>query len=316
MIASNFKKIKDLIERKYLSDYNVELAQEYMQWFHSKWPGAITSIVFYGSCLNQHTKKETSTPDFFIIAKTYFSFHKKLIHTLLNYVFTPNTYSISDNGLNGKFNVISLRDLRRETSKRAKDIYNLGRLSKRVALIYYGDNDIKNLMLKCFTNAYYTVARKTLYLMKDEFTEESFIESALNISYVGERRVEAADKISRLKTSEDEFYTSIYSSILEDFIDANLLFKKNDKFIFANPKSFIFKLNQFRTKLFIRRSIIRAKLRWPKSIYTFKGWVDTLINKIERTKGIKIELSEKERKYALIYGWKYYFKLKRDKLIK
>ena len=310
------KEITDTITERYLSGYDKDYVRPYVDYFLSKWPDSIEAIVFYGSCLSEGTKKETSTPDFFILTESYGKFHKNLIHSILNAILPPNTYSICSSKLKGKYNVLSIRDFQRETSLRAKDIYNLGRLSKRTALLYTRNDEIKEMMINSFAGAYSTVATKSIFLMPEVFSLDDFIKKCLRISYIGEHRVEADDKISKLLDSERQFYTSIYASILKDLVKLGRLKEGDGIYVQNGTEKFPYKLKRCATKIFLRKSVIRAKLRWPKSIYTFKGWADVLIAKIERAKGIKIKLSEKEKKYPLIYGWKYYFKLKKDKMIK
>jgi len=315
LTKNNLNEVIKLIKDKYLSFFSEELIKDYRKYFTDTHKDSLKAIIFYGSCLNDKTKKKTSTPDFFLIVDNYYSFHKSIIHSALNWILTPNTYSINKNGLKGKYNVLSSKHFNRETSLKAKDIYNLGRLSKRTAIIYHSDESVLKNLIESFANAYYTVAFKTCFL-QNIFSLEDFITQALNISYIGEKRVEADDKISKLKKSETKFYESIYKLILDDFLSSKLLEKKDDIYSLRNAFNLTNRFWKIRTKIFLWKSRIRAKLRWPKSIYTFEGWVDTLLSKIERTKGIKIELTEKERKYPLIYGWKYYFRFKRDKTLK
>jgi len=312
---TNFKKAKELVLKNYLR-YSEDFVKDYREYFLNTFGESLEAVIFYGSCLNVITKKETSTPDFFLIAKSYYAFHKSLMHSTLNRFYTPNTYSLKFDKGRGKYNTISIGDLKREMSPRAKDIYNLGRLSKRTAVIYSRNDKTSDELIEALTSAYYTVADKVKYLAQEPFSFDKFLETALRISYVGEKRVEADDKIERLYKSEKDFYDSMYSLIIEDFISINRIEKLGDNLYKPGASGISLKLAKFKTRFFLKRSVIRAKLRWPKSMYTFKGWVDVLLAKIERTKGIKIELTEKERKYPLIYGWKYYFRLKRDKTIK
>ena len=311
----NFEKVKNIVKQRYLS-FNESFVRDYRNFFLSKWKDSIKAIIFYGSCLNEITKKQTSTPDFFLIPKNYRSFHKDFVHSMLNWFWTPNTYSIREPELRGKFNVISFKDFLRETSPKAKDIYNLGRLTKRTAVIYSMDEETCNSIFEGITEAYYTVAHKILFLLPSSFSLNNFIKTALSISYIGEKRVEADDKIDRLILSEESFYKSVYNCILEDLIQSGKVERTNGDFKIVDSQSLNYKIGMQKTRWFILRSRVRAKLRWPKSLFTFKGWAEVLIAKIERTKGIKIELSEKEKRYPLIYGWKYYFRLKKNKMIK
>jgi hypothetical protein len=309
----NFNEVKSVVRDRYL-----EFSEEPIRILKSRilelWKESIDSIIFYGSCLSTKTSKESSTPDFFIIVPSYRGFYRNVTHTLLNRVLTPNTYSITYEGKKGKYNVISTRDFARETSSQAKDIYNLGRLSKRVGIAYTSNEAMLNKIVTCFANAFYTVAGKIYYLLPAKFTLNDFVKHCLNISYVGERRVEADNKIEKLFLSEEKFYTTVYGLILKDFEETGLVERNGSEYSIRIVQGYA--MQRAKTKLFLTKSRVRAKLRWPKSMFTFKGWVDVLLAKIERTKGIKLELTEKERKYPLIYGWKYYRKLKKQKLIK
>ena len=318
MLINNFQNlsgIEDAVKRRYLQ-YNESFVNAYKNYFLPFSSDSILAIIFYGSCLNDVTKKESSTPDFFLIVKSYGAFHKNSIHSLLNRILTPNTYSINQGELKGKYNVISLKDFQRETSPYAKDIYNLGRLSKRTAIIYSLDNEILNSVIKSIAKAYYTVAEKSFFLVPEKFRMAEFLDSCLRISYIGEKRVEADNKIEKLLKSEEKFYSLIYSLIIEDLILEGALQKNRDDSFTKKIGLLREAFGSLRIKFFLRKSVIRAKMRWPKSIFTFKGWVDVLLAKIERTKGIKLNLTEKERRHPLIYGWKYYFRLKKDKIIK
>lgn len=310
---NNIQKIKGIVREKVLS-YNATIVEKYKEFLLSKWDG-ISSIIFYGSCLNEETRKETSTPDFFIVAKSYRAIHKKAFPSLFNAILTPNTYSIREKGLKGKYNIISMRDLSRETSGKAKDIYNLGRLSKRIAVIHHEDQGSLNTVIDSIASSYYSVADKVIFLVGAEFSLDDFIKAALSISYIGERRVEADDKIQKLYSSERDYYRSIYQLVLADLEASGAIRKENGRFR-SNIGTMANKIGALRTAFFIRKSRIRAKLRWPKSMITFEGWVDTLVEKIERAQGIKLELTEREKKYPLIYCWKYYFRLKKDKKLK
>jgi hypothetical protein len=57
-------------------------------------------------------------------------------------------------------------------------------------------------------------------------------------------------------------------------------------------------------------------VRWFKYMATLDNWTDLLIEKIERTKGVKIELTPLQRRYPYIFGWSHFVKMMRRGMVK
>jgi hypothetical protein len=55
--------------------------------------------------------------------------------------------------------------------------------------------------------------------------------------------------------------------------------------------------------LYFVQSKVRATSRWAKYMFTFEGWLDYIARKIERRAGFKVEVSERERRWPLIFLW-------------
>jgi hypothetical protein len=235
---------------------------------------------------------------------------------LTNWLLPPNIFHLRLGDRDAKYNVISERDLIHATSENARDVYHLGRFSKRIALVWSRDKAAADTVLRAHASAMRSVAQKVYFSMAEKFTLLEFIHHALELSYIGEFRVEAPDKVDRLYRAEKDYYDRAFAQILEEMSQApwNIVVVNST---YQRPIRFFFDMSGGRKlKRFIRKSRIRAKLRWPKSIFTVPNWIDYLLAKIERTHGIKIELTEKERKFVFIYGWKYFFLLKRKKALK
>ena len=71
-----------------------------------------------------------------------------------------------------------------------------------------------------------------------------------------------------------------------------------------------------KTNRLIQRSRRRGIARWPKGILLTDNWVDILLDKVERTHGHRIELTPTERRFVLILGLNYFFRLLREGKIK
>jgi hypothetical protein len=47
----------------------------------------------------------------------------------------------------------------------------------------------------------------------------------------------------------------------------------------------------------------RATLRWGKYVALYDDWLDYVVRKVERRSGVALELTERERRWPLIFLW-------------
>ena len=58
-----------------------------------------------------------------------------------------------------------------------------------------------------------------------------------------------------------------------------------------------------RWRIYFSRSIARATVRWFKHVVTFEGWLEYLLHKVERHTDEEIVLSDRERRWPLVFLW-------------
>jgi hypothetical protein len=58
-----------------------------------------------------------------------------------------------------------------------------------------------------------------------------------------------------------------------------------------------------RLELYFRRSIVRSTSRWLKHTVTFEGWLEYIVRKASRHAGEPIELTDRERRWPLVFLW-------------
>lgn len=272
----------------------------------------ICAIMAYGSTLNSATTTSTSTPDFYVLVDSYDSFYSNPRDRFLNRHLPPNIYHIHSPQGSCKYCVISLDHLEKEVGSKTKDVYHLGRFSKRMGIIWARNTEIEHRIANIQKNAIISVAKKVLQATDESFMLDDFIRRCLYLSYEGDVRVEAIDKVDKIMLAEKSYYETIFLHALEE-----LGLKKNELGLYHVSKSgFGKKLDHVKFSSFIRRSRTRARLRWPKNMFTVDQWLDYILAKIERTQGMKIEMTPTEKKFWYIFGWKYFFRLSRKKLIK
>jgi hypothetical protein len=277
----------------------------------------LAAVLFYGSCLFGQTQTETSFPDFYLLVADLGRFHRSVVHDLLNRVLPPNVYygvPVDGSLLPCKVCVISVDQYLKETCASAADIHHLGRFSKRIALAYSRDEQTTRTVVQGMLTAMLTLIPHALTQLPERFSLEEFILRQLGLSYVGEQRILEPDKILRLLRGAEEFYFRVYPDVLalhahrfgNPVLEGDGRYRQRP----ADP------LARLRTSLFLRRSRVRGILRWPKYMLTVDNWVQYLLDKLERHQGVHVELTERQRRHPLIFGWPIYFEMRRRGLVK
>ncbi len=277
------------------------------------------AIILYGSCVNESTRKPTSFPDFYVLVEKYSQTfkHRKTLNTLLAPVMPPNAYFLLLKGENGetlrcKYNVVKTSRFIKEIAERPSDMYNLGRFGKKTVILYTRHSDVQQRLVKALATAFMKNLELSVRLMNGSYDMEKIILHTLSLSYRADFRVERDSKVMELFSAEKDFYSRIYSSLLSQLAENTTWVHRKNSHYEIHPPRFL----RWRTRAFILWSRFRSVARWPKGIITFDNYVDYLLDKIERAKGIRIELTERERKYPLIFGWRHFFRLLRKGMIR
>lgn len=277
----------------------------------------IRAVLFYGSCLNPGMAAGSSTSDFYLVVGSYASFYgrgwRARINRWLNQVVPPNIFRFKLS----KYCVISLDDLTHQVSAMASDVYQMGRFSKYMAFATPCDGKTESALIEIFAAAIEQVVERSLpFIAKltQPVTTRQAIQQALYLSYRGEPRVEAPDKIDKIFASREEFYTKTFGLLLDRHaVSKEWIEKRADgSYHFQQPPTDLIR----QARRFIARSRRRALFRWPKYIWTMRDWPSYMIEKIERAHGLHIELSDRERRYPLVFGWKYLWILWKKKILK
>jgi hypothetical protein len=270
---------------------------------------SVRAIVFYGSLLSDATRTPTSFHDFYVIVDSLADYHARVRDRLVGRVLPPSIYyrQFGDD-LRCKYCVLTTAQFEHEMSPRAADIHNVGRFSKRVAVLWTQDQATYDLIVDGCLAAARTLRPHALALLPAEFTLDDFIRTLLRLSYLGEQRVAEDTKVDSLFAAERDHYRKFYGAILAE---AGLE-RSGDAYRQPEPTA----ADRKRTERFLARSRRRGKMRWPKYIVTVDNWLEIALAKVERHHGVKVELTEREKRWPLIFGWPKYFALKRRGVVK
>jgi len=275
----------------------------------------VAAIIFYGSCLFQGTRTPSSFPDFYLLTDDLLRYHRSLPQAALNLVLPPNVYYARfAGGLRCKVCVMSTHQFEEQTSSRASDLHHLGRFSKRLALVHARDAAAEEQVARGALRSILTLIPHALALLPEEFSAEELILTQLGLSYRGEQRVAEPDKVQRLFEAARDHYLALYPLALELYAAWHGVPRRIAPGRYHQPAPD--PAERARTASFLRLSRVRGVMRWPKYILTVEDWVDYILGKLERHQGIHLELSERERRYPLIFGWRRYLELRRRGVVR
>jgi hypothetical protein len=246
------------------------------------------AVVLYGSCL---WGAPNSHPDFFVVVDSLRAWHKSFWHSLLNAVLPPSIYRLRAGALVAKVSVLSTAQLKRQCSPAASDLHHLGRLSKRVALVWARDLASRQRVIEAQEAALTTLARLARSRLGDETDVDEFMKIVLGLSYEAEVRIAEHGKVAKLFNVERAHYRAVGGQLLRQ------LGGINDGQRFRLPPA----RGALEVGPRLARSRRRAVLRWPKYLYTYDGWLDYVAAKLARN-GNQLSLTPLQRRYPLLLG--------------
>jgi hypothetical protein len=303
------KVIRDSL-KQYPLDEEIEL---FSSWFKNRFGKNLCAVIFFGSCLSEKSKSETSFKDFIVIVDKYRRTSKNPVKWLSHWILPPDLFhlEIEKQGKKHecKYYLLTLKQLLDAVSERAKDLYVLGRLSKKIAVIYQRDPEIFEQIAKAQESAMKRASELALAFL-EQFNLEQFIKAVMRLSYLAETRLEDDRKIESIYQAHLDFYQTVYQLILDGFVERQLVARiAGNEFRIVPEK---IPIQRAELDLFLIKSRKRFKARWPKMIITVDNWLEQLLAKLERTWGVKIDIPAWERPIILITGWRHYFRLKRE----
>lgn len=265
---------------------------------------SVRAILLYGSCLWSSLRGPTSHPDFFVIVNSLRTWHDRLSHSLLNVLLPPSIYRLRVGGLQAKISVTSEAQIGRHCGIGAPDLHHLGRLSKRVALVWSRDEASRQLVVDAQESALLALARLVRPRLGEEVDVDEFMTTLLRLSYEAEVRIAEHGKAEALFQVEREHYRAVGRELLVRLgaVAGSRAPQRRLPPITIPPAQ---------VQRTLRRSRRRAVLRWPKYICTYDGWVDYVMAKLART-GDRLSLTPRQRRHPLLFGIPVLWRLGRD----
>ena len=273
----------------------------------------VSAVLYYGSCLRQGDALE-GVIDLYVIVDSYAAAVSSRWRTLA-YLLLPPTVKYMELGIDKgkartKFAIISRRDFRRGTSRAWFHSYLWARFAQPCRVAYWRDEEARGFVVSCLATAVRTFVSRTLPVMPDTFDASTLWRTGLSLSYRSELRPESGSRGAELADSSAPYFAAVTHAaapecgIVADDPSGNALHHETGAMVrrFARAGWWI-------------RSVQGKFLsigRWLKALMTFEGGLDYAIWKLERHTGVKVILSERARRYPLIFLWPELWRLYRQ----
>ncbi len=262
---------------------------------------SVLGILLYGSCRRMNDASE-GLVDLLVVVNRYRTALGSPVASLLNAALPPNVYFLqidqADRTLRCKYAVVSLQQFRRRARSRF-DHYFWARFCQPARLVY-GEDRICQQLSAIRSQAALAFARRIAPLITMAVTPEDFWIQALQRTYRCELRPEPPDNARRL-IQHDPCYWATLSTLIADQPVTGLQFKDG-------------KLESQATKT----GAILARLGWSlrrpwgkisnlarllKAAGTFSNGIDYIAWKVERHSGVRIEPTDRMRRYPRLAAW-------------
>jgi len=273
------------------------------------------AVVHYGSHAQHSQPKAESAHDFFVIVDRYRDAYRSLasrgvarfrprVATLLNHLLAPNVIRVTVPGvtpaLEAKCAVYSWSDFRLAASPHARDHFALGRLFQHVQVAWTRDQESTERVIDSLIGARIaTFAWGSPYL-PHQFDVDAYCRVLLETSFAAEIRPEGSERVEMLLAAQRETLLPVYTALLDHLIQDRILTRDGKVYTLAAP---VGKWAKFRAAMYFRRSKVRATSRWLKYIALYDDWLEYILQKIARRSGVSVELTERERRWPLIFLW-------------
>ncbi len=193
-----------------------------------------------------------------------------------------------------------MRDFRRLCGPRAPDHFTRGRLFQHVQLVWTRDERSRQETLDALLDARVGTIDWSRPYLPSVFNSESYCRRLLETSFAAEIRPEGGERIAALIAAQRDVVLPVYDSLLQWLVDARIVAQEGNVYRLTAPAG---PLRRGANRLYFLKSKARATARWLKYVALYEGWLDYIVQKIARRSGRTIELTERERRWPLIFLW-------------
>jgi hypothetical protein len=279
---------------------------------------AVAAVVFYGSCLRKKTHE--GVLDFYVLVDSYRAAYGPGWLAFSNALLPPNVFYLEGQAalapaapastVRCKYAVVSTRDFERLVGRECLHPYVWARFAQPARLVWSRDASAREAVERCAARAICTLIDRLSPLLPargdvQRFSIAALWKEAFRRTYRTEFRSESADYPRTLYEADPARYARATHLALDVLRDEGRI----RSFAAFHGAAEVHRPAR-------RRSLgrIRWQLTWPvakatallrllKTATTFGDWLPYALWKLERHSGARPELTERQRRHPLIFGW-------------
>jgi hypothetical protein len=279
------------------------------------------AIVYYGSCLRSNNPFDGLIDLYVLVDKYKIAYPGKTLLPFVNWLLPPNVFyldvEVGDQTIRAKYALLSLADFDKATSPRWFHSYIWGRFCQPSRLLYVRNQNTQQQVVASLTQATITFISRVVPALSGNFDSQTLWSEGLGLSYRTELRPEKPGRALELYHADQTYYDALTEpALITMTADIHTVAD-------SQPLSYHCTLTTQQRQIAkiswaVRR--IQGKLlsvaRLVKAIFTFQGGVDYIVWKIERHSGVNIEVTDKLRRFPLIFGWGVLWRLHRQGVLR
>jgi hypothetical protein len=291
----------------------------------------LDAVVFFGSRRTGAASANAfSAYDLFAVVPAYRPFYAALraaglsgkgpaLLALVSRWLPPTQVSVrfADPELHAKVSVIDSRSFARETSRRRRDHFTIGRLFQPARVCLARSDAAREAVLDALVSAHAETWRWARPWLPERFDAEAYGRRALEVSMSWEIRPEPPGRARALWAAQRAAQVPVFAALLAQ-LEAGGELQRASAPAEAEAPEFeprrpVSAFERLRLRAYFTLSILRATARWSKHVVSFEGWLEYIVRKASRHTGRPIELTPRERRWPLIFLWGRVFRYLREK---
>lgn len=266
---------------------------------------ATAAVVFYGSCLRKQTD-EGLILDFYVVADRMGAALKNPVSAGFARLLPPNVYyhemAFEGRTVRAKVAVIGMAQFLRGTGPDAFTSALWARFAQPAAILYARNAEIERRLVDALANAVTTTAARAGALFIAPFSARDLWIRAFKETYAAELRPESPEKSIELIDRDLARYEAVTAALFEAGADGLYPAPGNEQ---TRDRA----VSVWRLRRLCGKTLNAARL--IKAAFTFNGGLDYAVAKIERHSGVKIDLTEKEKRSPLLTGLRLFFNVRK-----
>ena len=301
---------------------SVQVVAREIQQLHAE---AIDAVLFYGSCLRTQQTAD-AVLDFYVLVRSYRSFYNRSLLRWLNALLPPNVFYIEvrqgSRTLRAKYAVISTAAFERAATPTVVPSIIWARFCQPTRLVFARGKEVQGRVIHAATQATLTfLSRVILFFARNDlsrsFSLANLWQRGFRETYRTELRTERPETIRALYAASPERYDRVARlglQLLEQ--QGRCVCRESDgRWAVALPRRARW---TGRVSWAVRATSAKClyAVRLFKTALTFDDWLPYVLWKLGRHTGVRIELSERQRRYPLLLGWPVLFKLLRQRALR